>query len=52
MLQGGSTIYLMPHTYIQIVNNHAKRGGGTYIEDGNARMLLSTNGSALPIFQH
>jgi len=39
MLQGGSTIYLMPHTYIQIVNNHAKRGGGIYIDDGNSRIF-------------
>jgi len=40
MLQGGSTITLMPHTYIQIVNNHAKSGGGIYIEDGNARIFI------------
>ena len=33
MLQGGSRFYLMPHTHIQISNNHAKRGGGIYIVD-------------------
>ena len=33
ILQGGSRFYLMPHTHIQISNNHAKRGGGIYIVD-------------------
>jgi len=33
ILQGGSTFYLMPHTHVQIFNNHAKRGGGIYVED-------------------
>ena len=33
MLQGGSKIYLMPDTHVQIINNHAKRGGGIYIDD-------------------
>ena len=28
ILQGGSTMYLMPHTHVEITNNHAKRGGG------------------------
>jgi len=40
MLQGGSTFYLMPHTHVQIINNHAKRGGGIYVEDGNAGVTL------------
>ena len=30
ILLGGSTMYLMPRTHIQIMNNHAKRGGGIY----------------------
>ena len=29
MLQSGSTFYLMPHTHVQITNNHARRGGGS-----------------------
>ena len=33
ILQGGSTFYLMPHTHVQIINNHVKRGGGIYVED-------------------
>ena len=33
MLQGGSTFYLMPHPHVQIINNHAKKGGGIYIDD-------------------
>ena len=40
LLQGGSTFYLMAHTYIQIDNNHAKRGGGIYVEDDN---IATTN---------
>ena len=32
-LQGSSTFYLMPHTHIEITNNHARRGGGIYVED-------------------
>ena len=36
ILQGGSTFYLMPHTQIDITNNHAKRGGGIYIVDQHA----------------
>ena len=35
MLQGGSKFYLSPHTHIEITNNHAKRGGGIYVEDQN-----------------
>ena len=38
MLQGGSTFYLMPHTHVQIINNHAKRGGGIYVEDEYTRI--------------
>ena len=34
-LQGGSKFNLMPNTHVQIVNNHAKRGGGIYVEDQN-----------------
>ena len=33
LLQGGSIFYLMPHIHIQITNNHARRGGGIYVED-------------------
>ena len=33
ILQGGSIFYLMPHTHIEITNNHAIRGGGIYVED-------------------
>ena len=33
LLQSGSIFYLMPHTHVQIANNHAKRGGGIYVED-------------------
>jgi len=40
LLQGGSTIHLMPNTHIQITNNHAKRGGGIYIEDENVGFTL------------
>ena len=39
ILQGGSTFYLMPHTHVQIINNHAKRGGGIYIEDENEGLI-------------
>ena len=39
MLQGGSTFYLMPHTHVKIISNHAKRGGGIYIDDGNSRIF-------------
>ena len=39
MLQGGSKFYLMPNTHVQIVSNHAKRGGGIYVEDENARAI-------------
>ena len=35
-LQGGSRFYLMPHSHVQIINNHAIQGGGIYIEDENA----------------
>ena len=50
MLQGGSKIYLMPHTHVEIINNHAKRGGGIHIDDKDIlNVSLSTNGSALPI---
>jgi len=37
-LQGGSTFNLMPHTHVQIINNHAKRGGGIYVEDENPQV--------------
>ena len=40
MLQGGSRFYLRPHTHIQITNNHAKRGGGIYVEDQNAATTI------------
>ena len=40
LLQGGSMFYLMAHTYIQIDNNHAKRGGGIYVEDDNIATTL------------
>ena len=40
MLQGGSKFYLFPHTHIQITNNHAKRGGGIYVEDQNAATTI------------
>ena len=40
MLQGGSRFYLMPHAHIQITNNHAKRGGGIYVEDLNAATTI------------
>ena len=33
ILQGGSTFNLMPHAHILVANNHAKRGGGIYVED-------------------
>ena len=33
ILQGGSIFYLIPHTHLEITNNHAKRGGGIYVED-------------------
>ena len=36
ILQGGSIFYLMPHTHIEITNNHAVRGGGIYVEDQDA----------------
>ena len=36
LLQRGSRFNLMPHTHIQIFNNHAKRGGGIYVEDDAA----------------
>ena len=35
ILLGGPTMYLMPHTYTQIMNNHAKKGVGIYVEDDN-----------------
>ena len=38
MLEGGSIFYLMPHTHVQIINNHAKRGGGIYVEDENTEL--------------
>ena len=40
MFQGGSRFYLRPHTHIQITNNHAKRGGGIYVEDQNAATTI------------
>ena len=40
MLQSGSKFYLMPHTHIEITNNHAKRGGGIYVEDKNAATTI------------
>ena len=33
LLQSGSIFYLMPHAHVQITNNHARRGGGIYVED-------------------
>ena len=33
LLQSGSIFYLMPHAHVQITNNHAKRGGGIYVEN-------------------
>ena len=33
LLQGGSIFYQMPHTHLQITHNHARRGGGIYVED-------------------
>ena len=41
LLQGGSMFYLMPHTHIQIDNNHAKKGGGIYVEDDNVATTIS-----------
>ena len=41
ILLGGSTMYLMTHTHIQIMNNHAKRGGGIYVEDDNTVTIMS-----------
>ena len=32
-LTGDSRFYIMQYTHVQITNNHAKRGGGIYIED-------------------
>ena len=40
MLQGGSKFYLFPPTHIEIINNHAKRGGGIYVEDQNAATTI------------
>ena len=40
MLQGGSRFYLRPHTHIQLTKNHAKRGGGIYVEDQNAATTI------------
>ena len=40
MLQGGSRFYLKPHTHIQVTANHAKRGGGIYVEDQNAATTI------------
>ena len=37
ILLGGSTMYLMSHTHIQIMNNHAKRGGG--IDDNTVTIM-------------
>ena len=52
LLQGGSIFYLMPHTHIQITNNHARRGGDIYVEDknysANNSMFLSGIQSAVP----
>ena len=44
MLRTGSRFTLMPHTHVQIVNNHAKRGGGIYIEDAIEYAGLKFNG--------
>ena len=35
-LRGESIFYLMPNTSVQITNNHAKRGGGIFVEDERA----------------
>ena len=35
-LRGESMFYLMPNTSVQITNNHAKRGGGVFVEDERA----------------
>ena len=40
ILQGDSRFYLMPCTHIQITNNHAKRGGGIYVEDQNTATTI------------
>ena len=40
ILQGDSRFYLMPRTHIQITNNHAKRGGGIYVEDQNTATTI------------
>ena len=40
MLQSGSRFYMMPHAHIQITNNHARRGGGIYVEDQNAATTI------------
>ena len=32
ILQGGSTVYLMPHTHVHAISNHAKRGGAIDID--------------------
>ena len=40
MLQGGSRFYLRPYTHIQMINNHAKKGGGIYVEDQNAATTI------------
>ena len=40
MLQGDSRFYLMPGTHIQISKNHAKRGGGIYVEDQNTATTI------------
>ena len=32
-------MYLMPHTHIQIMNNHAKGGGGIYVEDNTVTKM-------------
>ena len=43
MLQGSSRFYLMPYTHIQVTENHAKRGGGIYVEDQNAATTITEN---------
>ena len=40
ILQGGSIFYLMPHTHIEITNNHAVRGGGIYVVDLDVAITL------------
>ena len=40
ILQGGSIFYLMPHTHIEITNNHAIRGGGIYVVDQVAVLVF------------